>query len=279
MRTLILLVYLSLSGCSFVAEPLQVSSEHFHIQADTSTSSKEEMQTLIQQGENLRAAIAALFPPDLRLDDTIEVRLHGDLRRKTPYVDGEGTIHLWRYSPEEGGYRAIFAHEIVHAIAFDGAVEAGVLEWPDLGFYIEGWAEYAAMLVDPTKTSFPFYGFDEDAVAGYWASHGQLTLAALRTMHTKLNMRCQHEAYVMRASWFRYIDEVLGREVLQNLVAARGGLTPNAVESVLGKRLSEVDADWRVWAKARYDLHPKADAIALAYRERIGGYAPCAAIA
>ncbi len=223
MRAFTPLLCLALTGCSLFAEPLEVSSEHFHLVADTYTSSEAEMQALLEQGEAFHAAIAAISPPDLRLDPTIEVQLNGDVRNQAPFVDGEGTIHLWRYSPEEGGYGAIFAHEIVHAIAFDSVVEAGVLEWPDLGSYSEGWAEYAALLVDPGKTGFPLYGFDEDVVAGHWVAHGGLALAALRAAHSELNKRCELQAYVMRASWFRHVDEVFGREVLLDLVAAREG--------------------------------------------------------
>ena len=275
MRAFTPLLCLALTGCSLFAEPLEVSSEHFHIVADTSTSSEAEMQALLERGEAFHAAIAAISPPDLRLDPTIEVRLNGDLRNQAPFVDGEGTIQLWRYSPEEGGYGAMFAHEIVHAIAFDSAVEAGALEWPDLGFYSEGWAEYAALLVDPGKTGFPLYGFDEDVVAGHWVAHGGLSLAALRAAHAELNRRCELQAYIMRASWFRHIDEVLGREVLLDLVAAREGWAREAVEAVLGMSLDEVDADWRAWVSARYAAHPNADAEAEAYRARIGGYVPC----
>ncbi len=68
---------------------------------------------------------------------------------------------------------------------------------------------------------------------------------------------------------------MLGREVLLDLVAAREGLAPEAVEAVLGKSLDEVDADWRAWVSARYAAHPNADAEAEAYRARIGGYVPC----
>ncbi|HEY7883986.1 MAG TPA: hypothetical protein VIC08_03465 [Cellvibrionaceae bacterium] len=275
MRIFTLLLCLTLNGCHFFAEPLEASSEHFHIVADTYTSSEAEMQSLLEQGEAFHAGIAAIYPLDIPLDPVIEVRLNGDARGKTPFVDGEGTIHLWRYLPEEGGYGAIFAHEIAHAIAFDYWVEAGALEWPDLGFYNEGWAEYAALMVDSGKTGFPLYGFDEDVVAGHWVEHGGLSLAALRTAHEALNQRCEFQAYLMRASWFRYIDEIFGRKVLQNLVAAREGLTPDAVEAVLGESLDKVDANWRSWVSARYAAHPNADAEAAAYRARIGGYVPC----
>lgn len=275
MRVFTSLLCLALVSCSIFAEPLDVSSEHFHIVANTHTSSEAEMQSLLEKGETLHAAIVAISPQDMRPDSTIEVRLHGNLRRQTPYVDGEGTIHLWRFSREEGGYEAIYAHEIVHAIGFDAAVERGALEWPDLGFYSEGWAEYAALLVDTGKTSFPLYTFDEDVVAGHWVAHGRLSLATLRARHEELNKRCEFQAYIMRASWFRYVDEVLGREVLLELVAAREGWTPAAVEETLGKSLDEVDANWRTWVSARYAAHPNADAEAEAYRARIGWYEPC----
>lgn len=276
MRVVLPLLCLALlTSCQFFAEPLEISSEHFHIVADTSTSSMAEMQALLEQGEAFHAAIVAISPPDLRPDPTIEVRLHGRFRNQTPHVDGEGTVHLWRYSPEEGGYGAMFAHEITHAIAFDAVVAAGVLEWPDLGFYSEGWAEYAAQVVDPAKTGFPLYGFDEDVVVGHWVAHGGLTLSALRASHAELNQRCELQAYPVRASWFRYVDEVLGREVLQDLVAARNGLTPVAVEEILGMGLDEVDARWRDWVRARFASRPDADSEAEAYRARLGGYTPC----
>ena len=275
MRVFPLLLCLAFTSCSFFAKPLEVSSEHFHIVADTYTSSEAEMQALLEQGEAFHAAILAISPPDLRPDPTIEVRLNGKFRSQSPYVDSVGTVHLWRFSAEEGGYRALFAHELVHAIAFDQLAEADSLESPDPGFYSEGWAEYAALLVDPEKPGFPLFGFDEDVVVGHWVSHGGLALATLRAAHEELNKRCEFQGYILRASWFRYADEVLGREVLLDLVAAREGWAPDAIEAVLGKGLDEVDADWRAWVRARYTAHPNADSEAEAYRERIDWYEPC----
>lgn len=275
MRAFALLLGLTFTSCSFFAKPLEVSSEHFHITANTYTSSEGEMRALLEQGEALRAAILAISPPDTRPDPTIEVRLNGTLRSQTPYVDSVGTVHLWRFSEEEGGYRALFTHELVHAVAFDQVAEADSLESPDFGFYSEGWAEYAALLVDPGKTGFPLFSFDEDVVTGHWVRHGGLTLAALRAAHEELNKRCEFQAYILRASWFRYVDEVLGREVLLDLVAAKRGWAPEAVEAVLGMSLDEVDADWRAWVIARYAAHPNADSEAEAYRDRIGWVEPC----
>lgn len=262
----------ALLGC---AEPLERRGARLSITADTWTSSPAEIDALLAQGEAFHAAIAAIVPPDLALDDVVDVKLHGDFGGTVPHVDGEGTVHLWRYPADQGGYSAIFAHELVHAIAFDAAVDADALDWPFLGFYIEGWAEYVAMRVHPSKTGFPFYGVDEDVVVGYWLEHARVSLDTLRHQHDALNARCQHEAYTLRASWFRYVDEVLGRDVALALSYTDDGFTPDVVERVLGASLAQVDADWRAWAAARYAAHPDAAKETARYASILGGYAPC----
>ena len=277
MRALVELPFgLILAGLSLAACSLEVRGEHLHIVGSTINSSQEEMESLLEMGERFHADIAALHPSDTVFDPEVRVELHGRFRSTSPYVDEEGTVHLWRFSEAEGGYRAMFAHELVHGIAFDAAAASGATEWEGIGFYIEGWAEYVALLVDPEKTGFPLFGFDEDVVVGHWLNHGGLSLATLRESHDELNMRCQGQAYIMRASWYRYVDEELGRDVLLNLVAARDGVGVDAVEAVLGDSLAHVDANWAAWAVARYNAYDGADAEAEAYRARISGwYTPC----
>ena len=260
----------SLSACA-----LEARSEHLQIVGSGVSSSEEEVQRLLDMGEALHADVAALHPADVELDGEIRVELHGRYRRTSPYVDDEGTVHLWRFSEAEGGYRAMYAHELVHAIAYDSLVAPTLAEsGSDAGFYLEGWAEYVALLVDPDKTGFPLFGFDEDVVVGHWLEQGGPTLAELRERHEELNMRCQGQAYILRASWFRYVDEELGREVVLDLAASRE-LDPGSVELVLGASLAQVDADWAAWAAARYDAYPDADAEAEAYRAQMGWYEPC----
>jgi len=72
------------------------------------------------------------------------------------------------------------------------------------------------------------------------------------------------------------VDEELGREVLLDLAAGREGWDREAVETVLGASLEQVDADWEAWAMARYDAVPDADAKAEAYRtQKMAWYEPC----
>lgn len=274
-HTVLPLAVVALSFGAGCARPLEVHGEHLHIAGNTFTSSAEEMDGLLELGEALHAEIADLHPLDVVLDPDVQVQLHGRYRNESPYVDDDGTMHLWRFSEAEGGYQAMLAHELVHAIAYDSAV-APVLEWEGVGFYLEGWAEYAALLVHPEKTGFPLFGFSEDVVVGHWLKHGGPSLATLRSSHKELNLPCQGQSYILRASWYRYVDEELGRDVLLDLVAARNGVSAEAVEAVLGASLEQVDADWAAWALARYDDHDGADAEAAAFHAQITRwYEPC----
>lgn len=261
----------SLSACT-----LEAQSEHLHIVGTRINSSNAQIQSLLDEGELLYNTIAALHPPGVPLNSEIRVELHGRFNRTSPYVDDEGTIHLWRFSKSEGGYHALFTHELVHAMGYDSLV-APALEksGSHAGFYLEGWAEYVAILANPDKTGFPLFGFDEDVVVGHWLQQGGPTLAELRARHEELNLTCQGQSYILRASWFRYVDEQIGREALWKLAATPEGLHPESVERILGDSLERVDADWKAWASARYQAHPDADAQAQAYLGRMGWYQPC----
>ncbi len=270
-----LLVIFLFSGCNYFAEPIELTSEHFHFKGTSYTSSKEEMQYGIQRAEELYTALSEIIPSDFPLDSIIVVTLNGNLRNQSPYVDEEGTIQLWRYPEEEGGYWALFAHELVHAIAFDAAVKAGALEWESLGFYNEGWAEYAAQLIDPGKTGFPLYGYEEDIVAGHWVLQKGPLPEEMRNSHEELNLSCACQTYPQRSSWFRYLDKTYGREAVLEIMYGGREMTPDRVAEILGNPLPEVDEAWRTWVLKRYALYPTADAQAASYRKRIGWYKPC----
>lgn len=263
------LALLSLTGCN-----LEVSGEFLTLVGTTANSSRDEIHSLLDLGESLHPEIAALHPPSVAMDPEVRVELHGRFQQTSPYVDDEGTVHLWRFSEAEGGYRALYAHELVHAIAYDDLLATlDVPEFP--GFYLEGWAEYVALLVDPEKTGFPLFGHDEDVVVGHWLQQGGPTLADYRDRHEELSLPCQGQSYILRASWFRYVDEELGRDIVQQLAAEPDNLERASVESMLGASLEQVDADWTAWATARYDAHPDADAEAESYLGQMGWYEPC----
>lgn len=262
---------LAVTGCA----PIEAQGDVLHIVGKRRHASKEEIQSMLKVGEALLPEIAALHPEDIVMDDAIRVELHGNFG-ESPYVDDDGTVHMWRFSDAEGGYHALYAHELVHAIAYDDLVGPAMDDIENSGFYLEGWAEYVALLVAPGKTGFSLFGFDEDVVVGHWLLEAGPTLADYRKRHEELSMRCQGQSYILRASWFRYVDEELGREVLLDLAAGREGWDREAVEAVLGASLEQVDADWEAWATARYEAYPNADAEAGAYRtQKMAWYEPC----
>ena len=89
-------------------------------------------------------------------------------------------------------------------------------------------------------------------------------------------MPCQGQAYILRASWYRYVHEELGDDALLQLVPASERLTPAAVEAILGDTIEAVDADWYAWARARYLAVADAPEQAAAYRARMDRwYEPC----
>ena len=226
---------LAVTGC----RPIEAQGEVLHVVAKRRHASKKEIRSILSDGEALLPEIAAMHPEDIVMDDAIRVELHGRYG-ESPYVDDDGTVHLWRFSKEEGGYHALFAHELVHAIAYDDLVGPAVEDIENSGFYLEGWAEYVALLVDPGKTGFSLFGFDEDVVVGHWLLEEGPSLADYRERHEELSLRCQGQSYILRASWFRYVDEELGREVLLDLAAGREGWGREAVEDVLGTSLEQV---------------------------------------
>ena len=248
-----------------------------HIVAKRGHASEEEVQSMLDVGEALLPEIAALHPDGIVMDDGIRVELHGRYG-ESPYVDDDATVHMWRFSKAEGGYHALYAHELVHAIAYDDLVGPAVEDIDNAGFYLEGWAEYVALLVDPDKTRFSLFGYDEDVVVGHWLQEGGPSIADYRENHEELSLRCQGQSYILRASWFRYVDEELGRDVLLDLVAGRDGWDREAVEGVLGASLEEVDGEWEAWAMVRYEGVRGADGEARAYRrEKMGWYEACSA--
>ena len=262
-------------GSWLFAQPINHKSEHFEIYADSYTSSLEEVEELTTYGEALYFAIETILPEEVPLTPVIVIHLNGRLAHQAPYVDGQGDIQLYRYPAEEGGYKAMLPHELVHAIAFDYALEQGALEWASLGFYNEAWAEFLAQVIAPSKNSFPLYGFNDDVIAGYWAKSSRLSMEQLRKSHSELNMRCLHEAYVMRASWIKFINKTYGQDKLLRIMYQGIEMTDEVVEEILGKSLSTIDQAWRRKLIEQHEAHPEAEQQTQDYLTRIGAYQPC----
>lgn len=274
--------FVAACGNSTEPEPVETltrSSEHFDFVSNTARATEAEMDFGIVEAEAHWAAIAALLGPELTPSAKITVILDGDFSSDRPgaYVDDRGRIHVTRYREDLGGYFGPLAHEVVHAMRYTywHTYNAGL--WENFGYIEEGFAEYAAILADPDKPGFPFYGYDPDAITGQRLIRGEgIPQQVMREQHD-LNTPCQWQTYPLRASWFRYVEEQYGREAVLSIAYSEVETTDERIETLLGVTLAEVDAAWEQWQRDRYADIPNAAQIAQPYFQKFGNEPICEA--
>lgn len=256
---------------------LHLESEHFVFESTTENASEAEMTEGLAVAEVLFDKVSTFLGPDHTPSDRIRVVLEGDYNTQGAYVDFDG-VHLFRYSLTNGGYWAVFAHEMVHAFGVPWFIAHAAWDWPTYRFFDEGFAEYVAAEVDPDRRGFPFFGFPEDVVVGHWVlTDTDIPPATLRERHEQLNTRCDLQAYSQRASWFRYLDESFGRAATLQVVYPDVEPTSSIVRGILGVGLDELDLRWDAWIRTRYASYPGAGAVAQAYGDRTPWYQTCLA--
>ncbi|MGB5674579.1 MAG: hypothetical protein WBO43_08545 [Gemmatimonadota bacterium] len=255
------------------------SSEHFEFTSNTTRATEAEMDFGIQEAEAHWTAISALVGPERTPSAKITVILDGDFSSDRPgaYVDDRGRIHVTRYREDLGGYFGPLAHEVAHAMRYSywNRFQAG--SWENFGYIEEGFAEYAAILADPDKAGFPFYGYDPDAITGQRLIRGEgIPQQVMRDRHD-LNTPCQWQTYPLRASWFLYVEEQYGREVVLSIAYSEVETTDERIEALLGATLAEVDVAWEQWQRDRYADIPNAAQIAQPYFQKFGNEPICEA--
>ncbi len=265
-------------GCGDLTEPVQVlrlDSEHFVFYSTTEWATMAEMELGIEMAEGHFGSIEDIVGAASAPTEKITVLLEGDLQARGPYFDFSG-VHMYRYADAEGGYWALLAHELVHAFRKDYVLTVEAWNWPSFGFFEEGFAELVAQVIEPDKRGFPFYGFPEDVVAGQWLVRGEyIPPATLRERHAELNQPCEIQAYPERASWFRFIDEIYGRQTVLDLAYPDSEPTTEVVQVLLGIGLEQLDQQWDEWLRARYQAYPNAEQVAQQFRQRTSGHRVC----
>lgn len=275
---LFFLVLPQILACSSVADApveLRRESAHFSFESTTEHASDAEISDGILRAEQLFEKIAAFVGLEHTPTARIRVVLEGDQTTRGSYLDVDG-IHLFRYPTDEGGYRATLAHEMVHAFGASWFIAHAAWNWPTYRFFDEGFAEYVAQQVDSSKYGFPFFGFPEDVVAGYWLVSGRMIpFSDLRQRHDPLNDRCNLQAYTLRASWFRYFDTLLGRPAVLRIVYGDREPTTDVLQQEVGVSLEELDHQWQSWISARFNTTPGADELGRAFTQRASWYHAC----
>lgn len=266
----ILILFIGASNCkeNLSPEPLTRESEHFVLSSDTDRTSIPEMDEGLELAETFYKRIEQIIGTNRMPSSKIKVLLKGPFIEQGPWFDSAG-VHLYRYSPEEGGYWALFAHELGHAVKEDYYIEKEVWNWEYFGFYDEGFAEWIATRIDPGKKGFPCYGYSQMAVVGNMISMDlHVPMEVLRANHSGLNQLCQIQTYPTRSSWFRYIAETYGEDKILEIVFSEEEPTNEWVASLLNEELGKVDTDWRLWVTSAYNADPAAETIANNWKAR-----------
>ncbi len=254
---------------------LRQESERFIILTNSIHGTLNEINLVETHAELMFNKIKNILGEERMPEKKITIRMEGAFIEQGPYFDPDG-IHLFRYSPEENGYLALLTHELVHAVRETFYIEMETWNWPTYEYFDEGFAEYIAQLAEPNKTGFPFYGFSEHAVVGDLVLQGQfLPHDSLRTHHNELNQPCNLQTYPQRASWFRHLDEVYGREAMLAVAYPPEEPTPNVVKELVGVDLPTLDLQWENWIISQYENTEDADRTANEYRERTSWYSYC----
>ncbi len=255
---------------ALIAESAHV--EFWSIEPD---ATEAEIEAGLALAEGAFADVSSFLGPANTPDRKIVVYLEGDL---TPedivYVEPDGAIRLWRTAEDFGGYWEILPLVMVISFRADWWQQVDAFSWTHFGFLEQGFAGYAAARVDPENPGFPFYGFPEDVVAGYWLVTNQaVPLQMLRILNSELSGRCLYQAYALRASWFSYLEETYGREKVFEMMYSETDPTAGVIAQIFGVELAELDTRWASWLVERYSAIEGADALGASYRARLKDYA------
>ena len=185
-----------------------------------------------------------------------------DGRRDYPRVDGNGTIYLFRFTDDPANHLNALDHELVHALRIDRRQRA---DW----FFEEGFAEFVALRSNASREGFPWFGYPVELVAGQWVASGEdLDLVALRDRHRELNGACRAQAYALRSSFFTWLGDTYGDEIVLTAAAERPAGGNGSWVRHFGAPLATLAERWRTDLSAAFKALPDARASAAAYREQ-----------
>ncbi|NNE29783.1 MAG: hypothetical protein HKN16_09100 [Saprospiraceae bacterium] len=279
LKLILILSFLILhtGACDKNEDPISIfmESAHFIVLTNTNHSNEVEIQEVLDRAEELYPNILEVLGEEREPINKITLRLEGDFVEQGPYFDPDG-IHLFRYSQEENGYLALMTHELIHAFREEYYIEYDPWSWENYPFLDEGFAEYVAMMVDSTKNSFPWYGYDAYAVVGDMVlKENLIPFEILRERHHEINQPCHIQTYTQRALWMNYLDETYGRDTLLLLNYPETPTTAGFFENTLGASLVEVDSSWHSWVLEKYNSTPNAAQIADGFRNHTSWYEYC----
>lgn len=232
----------------------------------TADGSQDEVREFIERATLYFEALEDVLGPERTPEDPVLVALGGSGRAadgtfRFPNVDREGRILMFEFTGQFADHIVEFPHELVHAFRRK-------LGYWHSGFWEEGFAEAISMEVYPDDEGFPRYGFPLDVAAGHLLAQGEyIPLADIRDDHSGVGQACQLQAYLERASFFRFLVEERGVASLVELAYGEVTPTDSDYERVYGQPFSELVAAWEAALLEAYSSIPDAEDQARRYRE------------
>lgn len=240
----------------------------FQILTD-SPLSDEQKRVLMETLESGFRKVSNYLGPEKTPVNKLTVLLEGDSFStdqppKYPSVDASATIRLYRFQGPGAVYLQGLPHELVHAFRNKQVVLHEVKIGDILkgfGFVEEAFAEFVSVEVDKESTSFVRYGFPLEVVTGYWLTSEKDIPLSILFHHHEINSKCVAQAYPLRASFFKFLDEVYGHNQLISIAYYEKEFSTDLFRHIYGKSFEALATEWKVWALKKYNQFPNNKAI------------------
>lgn len=241
----------------------QTESDHFVLQWNAGQSSSEEIAEASVFAEETFSKLTQLLGKQRMPSKKLIMTFRGEgvdpetYKKSVPHVDGQGRIHLYRF--ESGGYLGALAHEMVHAIRVNA-----LPRWER--FFEEGLASAIAYHLYPDTKTFARYGYPMEVVAGYWLVSGKgIPMETMRVQHSRLNLKCSFQTYVMREDFFNYLTVSYSIEKLLSFAYSKDVGNIDFYQVYWGKNFPELVKEWETDLRGRYHAHSGATELAQEY--------------
>lgn len=243
-----------------------LETDRFAVAWRTADGSSGEVQSFLEAADVFYERLAEIVGAARTPQDQILIALggsglpSGDSPR-FPNVDREGRIMLFEYTGDFSDHLVEFPHELVHAFRRKSRV------WHS-GFWEEGFAEALSMEIYPDDQGFPRYGYPLDVLAGHLIAWNEyIPLSTIRTDHNGVGRSCQVQAYLERASFFRFLVDRRGVDVLVELAYRDREPDDADYDREYGGRFAELVEEWEDTTLQAYSSMRGADEIAREYRD------------
>ena len=252
-------------------------SEHIVIVWKTGNATDQQVARAGTLAELAFTGVSHYLGADRTPDKKIIVVLEGDARNGiVPFSDGSGRIHLFQFREDLGGYFGMLPHEMAHAFRHSYHKSAGVADWDGFDFVEEAFAELVADKVEPGRFSFPTLGVPSTVAAGQWFERNlAIPLVVLRERHDELNLKCSFQAYTLRGSFARFLDDRFGRGKVFELAYSRRETRPALYREIFQESFEQLAAEWRSSLQNDFEALPTRDELVSQYRKRTSGVPFC----